>query len=326
MFKKMDKSALPPRQWLLIGHPGVGKSTFSAQMKSPILAIDTDRRYAEVASLCPGTVYDLADSDDDGIDMTDASQMAAVLKKNLPGSDVKTIVFDSVTAFLTPKVVTAILDNDSGKNKNRVTGFKDKALSMRLLEDTITNAGVNVLWIAHRRATRDSQAREIEVDSISTVELARLRRCLNMELEIVTEGKKFGVKVRWARNGRSGMTLWDETGVWKGMPEKIEEAVYGGLTKEDMRRIENEIPKKFNSPEDAVAWGFEQGCFRDAVHSKNAYDKLKTDKKPKSAQDMWDAWLANIALRKAEKIEDADALAAEVKAKETAQAELPVAA
>ena len=37
------------------------------------------------------------------------------------------------------------------------------------------------------------------------------------------------------------MTLWDDSGVWRGMPERIEK-VYGGLTVEDMERIEGETP------------------------------------------------------------------------------------
>jgi hypothetical protein len=34
------------------------------------------------------------------------------------------------------------------------------------------------------------------------------------------------------------------------------------------------------SPEAAWSWGFEQGIFRDMAHARNAYDKLKRERKP----------------------------------------------
>lgn len=175
-------------------------------------------------------------------------------------------------------------------------------MAMRLLQDTITGWGVDTLWIAHLRAGLDGQAKQIESTSISAVELARLRRSLNMQLRIVRDGDKRGVKVDWARRGRSGMTLWDESGTWKGMPEKIETAVYAGLTVEDQERIEGEAPTKFNSPADAISWGFEQKCFRDAVHAKNAYEACKEDHNPATAQEMWACWIADVQ-RRVEEIE-----------------------
>jgi hypothetical protein len=54
----------------------------------------------------------------------------------------------------------------------------------------------------------------------------------------------------------------------------------------------------------AIAWGFEQGCFRDAVHAANAYAECKRENNPKSPQAMWDAWLANVAERVAEASQD----------------------
>ena len=108
------------------------------------------------------------------------------------------------------------------------------------------------------------------------------------------QGDKRGIHIEWARRGRSGMMLWDDSGCWKGFPEKIETAVYGGLTVEDMERIEDSAPASFASAEDAISWGFERGAFRDAVHAKNSYDKLKAEKQPKTAQAMWDLWKAKV--------------------------------
>lgn len=304
-FKKLDKRAFPPRQWLLISHPGDGKSTFSTQMRTPLLPIDADHRFAEVAHHATGDVFTLSDDPSDNVN---AERIAELLKQNMAGSGIKTVVVDSLTSIITPLVVEAIMDNDAGRNKNRVSAFKDKALAMRLLQDTITGWGVDTLWIAHLRAGLDGQAKQAESTSISAVELARLRRSLNMTLRIVRDGEKRGIKVDWARRGRSGMTLWDESGTWKDMPEKIETAVYAGLTVEDQERIESETPTSFASPAAAIAWGFEQGCFRDAVHASNAYDKCKAEKVPKNASEMWAAWIADVQRRVAEHLEYNDSL------------------
>ena len=296
-FKKMSKTAFPPRQWALVGYPGSGKSTFSTQMRGPILPIDADHRYAEVAGLAAGDVLELSDHPEDHVD---AERISQLLKSNMHGAGIKTVVVDSLTSILSPLVVEAILNNDAGRNKNRVAGFKSKALAMRLLQDTITGWGVDTLWIYHLRMGRDSSAKEVESTTIPEVELARLRRSLNMVLRVVEQGSKRGVTVEWSRRGRSGITLWDDSGVWLGMPERIEQAVYGGLTGDQMAEIERATPKGFANVADAIAWGFEQGCFRDAVHAKNAYEKLKGEVRPTSASQMFTAWIENVKLRKDE--------------------------
>lgn len=294
-FKKIDKTALPPRQWALVGYPSGGKSTFAAQMTGPILVIDADHRFAEVARLTAGEIFTLSDEPSDSVS---AERIAALLKENMTGSGVKTIVIDSLTSILSPLVVSAIMGNDAGSNKNRVASFKPKSMAMRLLQDTITGWGVNTLWIYHTRSSLDGQAREVENTSISVVELARLRRSLNLQLEIVEKNGKRGITIKWARCGRAGMTLWDDTDFWRGMPEKIEAEVYGGLTAEDMNRIAGSTPTSFSGQEEALAWGFEQGCFRDAVHAKNAYDKCKAEQKPKTSADMWRLWIEDVTERK----------------------------
>lgn len=297
-FKKMDKTQLPPRQWALVGYPGSGKSTFAAQMQGPLLVVDADHRFAEVARLALDEVFELSDEPADNVN---AERIADLLKANMTGSGVKTIVVDSLTSILSPLIVEAIMDNDAGRNKNRVSAFKDKALAMRLIQDAITGFGVNTLWIYHIRTGLDAQAKERETSTVSVVELSRLRRSLNMQLKVVEQGDKRGVLVEWARCGRQGMTLWDDSGVWRGMPERIEKEVYGGLTVEDMERIEGETPTAFASPEAAIAWGFERGAFRDAVHSQNSYEKVKREKKPKTAAEMWKFWIDNVEQHLSEK-------------------------
>lgn len=296
-FSKMSKTAFPPRQWALVGGPGFGKSTLATQMLGPLLVVDSDHRFTEVARHAVGEVYQLSDNPSDNMD---AERIAAKLKADMPGSDVKTVVIDSLTSILTPLVVQAIMDNDAGRNTNRVSAFKGKALAMRLLQDTITGWGCHVLWIYHTRSGMDSKAVQKESTSVSAVELARLRRSLNMQLKGVQQGEKRGILVEWARRGRSGMTLWDESGKWTGFPEKIEQAVYGDLTVEEQEIIEGQTPTSFTGPEMAIAWGFEQDCFRDAVHAANAYAECKRENNPKTPQAMWDAWIANVTQRIAE--------------------------
>ena len=293
-FKKIDTTARPPRHWALVGHPGGGKSTLAAQMAGPILVIDADHRFQEVAGLAGGDVYEVSGNPADHVD---AGRIAQLLTANMPGAGVRTVVIDSLTSIIAPLVTQAVMENDAGLNKNRVAAFKAKALALRCLQDAVTRWGVDTLWIYHLRAGMDGNARQVESTSISTVELARLRRSLNLQLRIVQEGEKRGVKVEWARRGRQGLTLWDESGVWRGMPERIEVAVYDGLSKAEQDAIEKRTPKSFASVEDAIAWGYESGAFRDALHAKSAYEKLKTEKQPKTAQQMWDCWVDDVTAR-----------------------------
>lgn len=289
------QTKLPTRQWAIVGHPGSGKSTFAAQMQSPMVVVDADHRFAEVMRHAAGDVFSLSENASNNVD---AEQIAVHLRQNMTGSGVRTIVIDSLTAIIAPLVTAAVMDNDAGRNKNRAAAFKPKAMAMRLLQDTITGYGVDTLWVYHLRNGIDSKAQSIETTSISTVELARLRRSLNMQLRVFEQSGKRGIVIDWVRCGRSGLTLWDDTGCWKGMPERIEQAAYGGLTTEDMNRISVSTPTSFPNPQTAIAWGFEQGAFEDAMHAQNAYDKLKADKAPSTAAEMWRLWIEEVASRR----------------------------
>jgi len=216
----------------------------------------------------------------------------------MAGSRVRTIVVDSLTSIISPLVTAAILDNDAGRNKNRVSAFKAKALAVRLLQDNITGCGVDCLWVYHLRSGMDGKARKVESTSISTVELARLRRSLNLSLRVVVEDGKRGIVVDWARNGRSGQTLWDKSTHWAGMPERVEAACYDGLSEDEQTDIEGSTPLSFANSDEAIAWGWKSSsAFRDALHAKNAYEKLKSEKKPKTAEQMWSLWVDNVTAR-----------------------------
>ncbi len=293
-FKKMQKSQYPPRLWALVGYPGSGKSTFAAQMQGPVLVVDADHRFDEVLDVAAGDVYQLSDSPADNVD---TDRITATLAQNMPGSNIRTIVVDSLTAIIAPLVVQAMVDKDLGKVKNLAGAFRTKALAMRQLQDAVTRWGTAVLWIYHLDDARDQNGQKQRRASISKTELARLTRSINLQLEVIQHGEKRGIKVVWARSGRSGMKLWDDTGTWAGMPEAIEEAVYGGLSEAERAALASRSPEVFPNPETAIAWGVDQGAFEALPHARNAYDKLKREEQPTSAREMAALWVADVQNR-----------------------------
>ncbi len=293
-FKKMTMTPYPPRLWVLVGYPGSGKSTFATQMRAPLLAIDADLRFREVLDLAPGDVYELSAEPSDN---TDPDRIAAILAENMPAGDVATIVVDSLTAIITPLVVQAMQDKAHNRVKSQAAAFRTKALAMRQLQDAVTSWGADALWIYHLHDARDEKAKKVVRATLSETERARLTRSINMQLEIAQDGDRRGVKVVWSRCGRSDMTLWDDTGCWRGMPERIEAAVYDGLTRADQEAIERSAPAVFPNPETAIAWGFEQEAFEALQHARNAYHKLKREKQPKNAQEMAALWVADVQAR-----------------------------
>ena len=291
-FKKMQKPKYPPRQWSLVGYPGSGKSSFAAQMRGPKLVIDSDHRFTEVLGNTDDDVYQLSDNPSDNVD---PDTIAKVLNQNMRGADVKTIIVDSLTAIITPLMTQAVIDNDKGRNRNQIAAFKTKALAMRQLQDAVTRWGTDCLWIYHLQDSRDAKAKEITRSSVSETELARLKRCLNMQLEIVQESSdpqsKRGIRIVWARKGRSGMVIWDESGCWENMPARVEAAVYDGLTKQEQDKIAASTPTLFKSPDAAYDWAIQQKVFENAEQAKEAYENVKVEGQPASASEMATLWV-----------------------------------
>jgi hypothetical protein len=58
---------------------------------------------------------------------------------------------------------------------------------------------------------------------------------------------------------------------------------------------------QFKNPAEAKGWGMAMGVFNDDKHAENAYNEVKTTVKPKSAADMWQAWINDVARRVNEK-------------------------
>jgi hypothetical protein len=143
--------------------------------------------------------------------------------------------------------------------------------------------------------------REVTTGTVNRTELARLQRSLNIQLRVIADKGKRGIHVDWARRGRADITLWDDTGVWKGIPEKIEQTIYAGLTEAEQERLEKATPTSIPNAETAIAWGFEQGVFEAINHARNAYDVIKHECQTKTAAEMWELWIADVLARKAEK-------------------------
>jgi hypothetical protein len=287
-FSLKKKRKYPRRLWALVGFSGDGKSTFSTQMLSPILPIDSDHRYDEVMHLVEGDVYEFGQPHE----QVDARLIAAKLAMEMGDEMVGTIVVDSLTEIISPLVMEAVLANRAGENKNKSAAFIDKAVSMRALQSAVTRWGTDVLWIYHLHEGRDHKGREEVKRSISSTELARLRRSLNASLKVVHNDKKRGIYVEWSR-GNYGMTLWDDSGHWAMMPERLEEAMYDGVTDEEIRA--GGLPSRFSGPGDAVAWATKKmNAFSTEKEARDAYEQVKANESPKGPQEMWDLWIAYV--------------------------------
>lgn len=290
-FKKMIKPKYPPRHWSLVGYPGSGKSTFASQMRGPKVVIDADHRFTEVLDLSEDDVFALSEHPEDNVE---PDKIAQRLYENMPGSGVKTIIVDSLTAIITPIVVKVMLDKEMGRQRNLMAGMKEKAMAMRQLQDAVSRWGTDCLWIYHLQDSRDGKAKEVTRSTVSETELARLTRSINVQLKIIQQGTRRGVEVLWARAGRSGLVIWDDTGCWRGIPEKIEAALYDGLTAQEKEEIEANAPDVFPNAETAISWGYEQGAFENVEEARRFYERVKELQTPQTAQEMANIWVTEI--------------------------------
>ena len=291
-FKKLQQK-LPPRVWLLKGRSRSGKSVFSMNMRGPLLPIDADNKLFGSQQYAVGEVMEFSDNHTDAVNV---ARIEKILEDNMPGSGIKTIIVDSVTPILEPLILKAMETTAGGMGRWQV-----KSSAMKKLTYACTRWGGDVLFIYHIDDSMDAKANMTEKTSITPVELARLYKHFNMSLTVVEEGNRRGIRVDYAQHGKYGMTIWDDNGYWRGMPERIEEAVYAGGVLDQPER-----PTSFGGPDLAIAWGMAQGCFRDEVHAKNAYDKLKAEKKPQTASEWWPLWIAEVDRRVAEAESEAE--------------------
>ena len=219
-FKRVDKDILPPRRWALKGRYGDGKSTFILAMQQPALIVDADGRRHELKG---GELYELSE---EPADNRSVERIQDILDRNMPGSGIKTIAIDSITSLIGSSIARAMLDNAADRNRNKNQAWVDKAEKMRLLQDSVTAHGTHVLWVWHLEDAQLNGQTHIR-ETLPETERERLFRSLNASLRIVREKDRRGILVEWSREGPSGMVIWDEQGHWKGVPERIEAALYG---------------------------------------------------------------------------------------------------
>lgn len=283
-MKLINQKEYPRRLWALAGFPGSGKSTLAAQMMAPMLVIDADHRFDEVAHLVSGDAY----KPDDPVTNIDPLRLNSYLMAEMPeeAGRIATIVVDSWTEIIRPFIDSAVLANNAGQNANRAAAFVDKASAARLLQSTVSRWGTDVLWIYHLQDGRDNKAKEVTTTSIPKTEMARLLRSLNAKMTVVSDHDKRGVRVDWCRTGRDGFTLWDDEGYWVGIPERLESAMYDGGRRQGLR---------FKSVDEALGWAVENGRYPDASAAKAAYDDLKAANSPRTAGEMWDLWVVHNA-------------------------------
>jgi len=58
----------------------------------------------------------------------------------------------------------------------------------------------------------------------------------------------------------------------------------------------------FKNPAEAKGWGMAMGVFRDDKHADNAYNEVKREHSPKTPDEMWNAWINDVARRVNEKL------------------------
>lgn len=285
-FKLKEQPNYPRRLWSLVGFPDDGKSTFATQMATPILPIDADHRFDQVMHLAAGDVYEFGRPSEQVL----VHRIVSKLYREMPDEgDVGTIVVDSLTQIISPLVMKAVADNAAGRNKNKSAAFVEKAVAMKQLASAVTTWGTDVLWVYHLQDGRDSNANKVVTTTIPKLELARLTRSLNARLQVVRKGEKRGIFVEWSR-GRDGMTLWDDSGYWAGMPEKLEAAMYDGLSDGEYKKMIS-----FTGPDDAISWAVGQGAFADTETAQSFYEQLKNEQKPTSSSEMWALWHTAVA-------------------------------
>lgn len=284
-LKRIVPEKYPRRHWALIGAALGGKSTFAAQMRGPNLVIDADHRFAEMVRAHGCDALAISEDPSDNVDV---ARIVACLEDGVPGAGVKTITVDSLTAIISPVVQRALLANMHEENKNKAAAWAEKATTMKILMDGVTRWGTDTLFIWHEEKGRGAKGEEEVKETLSDTERDRLTRCLDVELRIVGDNGKRGIEVAWSRYGKSGVTLWDDTKTWQGMPEKVEAAIYGP---------EGAAFLTFKSGEEAQAWAVSKGYFASLEKAKDAYTELRGAIKPKAAADMFAAWVKHCEAR-----------------------------
>lgn len=289
---------------LLVAYPNAGKTTFAAAfLNKPgkvSVVVDADGRFDEVVSSEMGFVK-LSDEPSDNLR---PKQILDICNKSMPNDKIGGFLVDSVTAILEPIILDIQRKVEEGKEKG-ARGYAEKSNAMKFLSAALSPWGTDVVYVYHYRDRGNTSGTIEKTTTITTLELARLYRNINMKVEIVVDANgKRGVKVLEARGGRTGMTIWDDSGKWVNIRQRMEEAIWGGLTKEEQDTLVSDTTVRFGSPEQAIAWGYNYSqdttnFFDDAAHAKASYEKLKKSLYEElgselNAEIMYEAWKQHV--------------------------------
>ncbi len=288
--KKYEYSPVPERIYMaLAAEAGAGKSSFAAKMlpQGKVgCVVDADQRFGDVIE----PEMEFFPLSDRPADMLDPKRIFDICDKEFKAgeSDIGLFIVDSVTQIMEPIILGIQRNIEEGRSKG-ARGYKAKADAMKFLRNAFAPWDADVIWVYHYHDRGTAVGKIERATTLSDIELARLQRNININCEIVIDDNgRRGVKVVGARRGRSGIIVWDDSGSWENIRQKLETAVWGGLTKQDQDTIEKE--HKFTSVHDCIAWSMGQGVYRDEVHAKNSYDKLKQE----LMEEMGDALNAGI--------------------------------
>jgi hypothetical protein len=193
--------------------------------------------------------------------------------------------------------VTRILEElERGYHKNRSAAWKPKATAVRLIQDALNKWKTDFVIIYHEQGRVDAEGRQELAKTVSDLEEARLLRSLNARIRLGQDAKGRYAEVIWSRTGRTGK-VYDGQGMWQGVPEKLDELIWGNLSETEEAQANGAAPLEFADPQAAWDWGVSQGCFKGIEHARNAYEKLKVERKPQNAGQMRDLWVAEVIRR-----------------------------
>jgi hypothetical protein len=291
------------RMWALIGEATTGKSTFLAACRDPLVVIDPDGRFLDLAQEMQAQGRDALSLSNKPADHHDALAIQKALEANMPKANVATIGLDSMTALLEPLVARIMEEIERGLHTNKAAAWQPKSRLLRLIVPAMTKWGTDVIFIYHEQDHRDHKGQEGVRRTVSALEEARMLMNLNARIKLgfVDGGERYA-EVIWSRTGRTGK-VFDAQGMWEGVPEQIDALIWDDLTETEKEVASGVAPATFADPQAAWAWGFAQGPFRDMRHAQNAYEKVKTDEQPKNAKAMRDLWVADVERRVGEAAE-----------------------
>lgn len=288
-IKKLNAESKPPRRWALIAHPVAGKSTFAMRMRGPLVVADIDGRTAEVHHLAHDVgVIQLDSPETDPAERANA--WANQIAHDIAGEPVGTLIGDSITPVIEPLLYEAAM-TEGVKERNKALLTK-AAIANKFFNAMVNHSG-DTLLIWHLKDT-NVNGQDRTRTTLSETETDRLKMHLNAMLHIVTDKQgKRGIEIVWARNGRSGIVLWDDSGSWEGMPDKIEAHLYPQKAVAPSDLPHSPAPN-LTTREEALTWSVKRGAFKTLDEATAAYEDVKAKKKPRTAGDMFQLWREHV--------------------------------